>query len=556
GEYLAVATATQRGEPLPLRLWHVASGHAIEGIPEDVTVPGSQGLAFSPDGRYLATAGAAIALWELPKGEGEARVRAGSRLGLYRGEAVAFSPDGRYVAAAGTEATSFAGEEPVEFGRRSVEAWEVGGSPALATVPAPPTIRGLALSRGATHLAVIDEEHSLLLHSLTSGRATRVHFSPANGPSRLAVRAKSINLSAKGPRARGRLVAAAFSPRDDLMAMAGEVDAVVWRVSSADEQLLLALEGKVEAVAFDGDERSVVTVHRAGDPRALALRAWDVGSGRELPRRRADHLADAFLLTPTGELVLATDDARGSGRGGSVVVKGPQAIGPFRYEGDIERILLSPDGAHLAVASALGASAPTPVSPGRHQVAVWNLKSGASVLRFDYATAERDNSRPTAFFVVGGRWYLGVDDGETIDGGRRSTFVLWDMKSGQQRPERTDEILRLWRQDLATSADRRWSAVGNGEEIRVLTAVGDRLVARLPIAAADRDPLQLASTVVALSATGRFVAAITAERTVRVWTLDASRLSALACSRLTRDLSAQEWADYLPSEDPAPTCPR
>jgi hypothetical protein len=116
--------------------------------------------------------------------------------------------------------------------------------------------------------------------------------------------------------------------------MAGEVDAVVWRMSRFDEQTVLTLNGKVARVGFDRDERSVITIHRTTEARTIAVRAraWDLESGLERAERAVDPVADAFTLTPTGDLVLAKDEARGSGRGGSVVVEGGAKM-ELRYEG-------------------------------------------------------------------------------------------------------------------------------------------------------------------------------------------------------------------------------
>ena len=319
---------------------------------------------------------------------------------------------------------------------------------------------------------------------------------------------------------------------------------------------MLTLNGKVERVGFDRDERSVLTIHRTTEPRTVAVRAWDLESGRERPERSVDRVADAFTLMPTGDLVLAKDDARGGGRGGSVVVEGGVNM-EVRYEGDVERILVSQDGQHVAVSSSLGGSASTVVSPGRHQVIVLHLATRARVLKFDYTTAERDNSLPTAFFILGNRWYLGVDDGQTMNtGGRRSTFVLWDMKSGEKRLERSDDILRLWREDIASSGDGRLKALESGDEIRVFTAGEEREIARIPIALVDKDPFRLSTTFVAMSTRGRYVAAITAKNRVRVWPVDASLLRSVSCSRLSRELSPEEWSTFLPSEGPEPACRR
>ena len=64
--------------------------------------PGGHPLAFSPDGRLLATAGedGAVRLWDLAMGTELRRVGESSD----RLTGVAFSPDGRLLAATGTDA--------------------------------------------------------------------------------------------------------------------------------------------------------------------------------------------------------------------------------------------------------------------------------------------------------------------------------------------------------------------------------------------------------------------------------------------------------------------
>src|SRR5205085_1133608 len=82
-----------------VRLWDVATGRFVR----DLTGHGARvnGLAVSPDGRLLATAGAdkAVRLWALPSGEAVGAWTAHAN----EAEAVAFSPDGRLLASAGRD---------------------------------------------------------------------------------------------------------------------------------------------------------------------------------------------------------------------------------------------------------------------------------------------------------------------------------------------------------------------------------------------------------------------------------------------------------------------
>src|SRR5262249_21377782 len=160
----------------------------------------------------------------------------------------------------------------------------------------------------------------------------------------------------------------------------------LWRMSSFDEQALLRFEGNVEAVAFDRDERHLITIRRTKVTRTVSIQTWDVKTGREVQEPRAEHVADAFKLTAVGDVIVAADDAPGSGSGGSAILVRDGRIQRFRYEGDVERILESQDGQYIAIASALGATAAAPVLPGRHLLAVFGPPSSTQVLRFEYNT--------------------------------------------------------------------------------------------------------------------------------------------------------------------------
>lgn len=78
-------------------LWDVASGAVVTGVAEQGRHVGT--VAFSPDGRLLATAGAGdvVRLWEIPAG----RMIGSLPRPIGLADHVAFSPDGRLLATAG-----------------------------------------------------------------------------------------------------------------------------------------------------------------------------------------------------------------------------------------------------------------------------------------------------------------------------------------------------------------------------------------------------------------------------------------------------------------------
>jgi len=91
----------------------------------------------------------------------------------------------------------------------------------------------------------------------------------------------------------------------------------------------------------------------------------------------------------------------------------------------------------------------------------------------------------------------------------------------------------------------------------VATASADHH-ARVWVAASGREVTRLAhgGTVwtVAFSPNGRYLATASADYTTRVWLWRPEDLIAVACTRLTRNLTLEEWRQYLGDEPYRKTC--
>lgn len=93
-----LATADGTGTVL---LWQVGSGESVGGFrAAQSTATGSQAIAFSRDGKLIATASRKVKLWQVATGEEVAELGPADETPFY----VVTSPDGRYLAAATNKA--------------------------------------------------------------------------------------------------------------------------------------------------------------------------------------------------------------------------------------------------------------------------------------------------------------------------------------------------------------------------------------------------------------------------------------------------------------------
>ena len=199
-------------------------------------------VAFSPDGRYLASAGwdGTIKQWE---------VATGREIGTFNGPkpaySVAFSPDGHLIASGST------GQAVV---------WEVATGKILYTVSgvtyteAPVT--GTAFSSDGRYLATASWDKKVRLWEITTGRYIRT----LQGHT-------------------GEVYAIAFSPDgESLASAAGDRTVILWTVDSGRAiRTLHGHTGVVHTVAFSPDGKTLAS--GAWDN---TIRLWDTSSGKEL----------------------------------------------------------------------------------------------------------------------------------------------------------------------------------------------------------------------------------------------------------------------------------
>ncbi|HSR33492.1 MAG TPA: WD40 repeat domain-containing protein, partial [Anaerolineae bacterium] len=227
------------------------AGHA-EGPPVGGMFSGIRAVAFSPDGKLLASAGVdgQARLWDVESGESIMALQVHpDGIGVTR---LAFSPDGRRLAAA-SDAHPVEGNP--EGGQPLVKVWDLASGQELYTVTGLPNRSwALTFSPDGSRLVVPFEGKAVNLYDAASGE-------------------ESLSLAVPG----GKVLAAAFSPDGALLAMGGDMLPTLW--DPATGRKLVTLPGHTSAVnglAFSPDGARLASSSIDGTTRVYAVDVDDL----------------------------------------------------------------------------------------------------------------------------------------------------------------------------------------------------------------------------------------------------------------------------------------
>ena len=353
GQYLASA-----GADGTVRVWdrlNGATGYVLPAQTQTVI-----GLAYSPDGRRLAWAGTdgVVIVWTRPKDGVQPAHNSITHfvghVGQVRG--VAFSPDGHTLATAGRDKT--------------VRLWDVATGAEKARREHAACANAVSFAPGGTHLASAGDDGMIALwHPITAGPVDKfaAHTGPVTGlafdPSGrrvasagadrtvrvtdLATRS-AVTLSGHTSGANGVAVA----PDGKRIASAGADGTVrVWDLDSNTEVLTLrGHEAAVLAVAFSPDGWQLASA--GADAR---VKVWDAGERQDrLPLRCRAGSALGVALSPDGTRVAAAHD----GQGGAITLwdtaTGLELTTLRGHHGTVNGVAFAPDRDVLASVGADG----------------------------------------------------------------------------------------------------------------------------------------------------------------------------------------------------------
>ncbi len=394
----SVATA---GLDNSVKIWDAATGQLRHDLTAHTATVND--LSFSPDGRHLASASddGLILIWDVAEGT-VVWALAGEDDGAVR--AVAYHPDGNRLAAGYEEGV--------------VRLWQIQPYQSLLrrTDDFSGPVNDVAFNGDGAQFAaggedgrivIYDTEAGAPLNSIEAGNVAApvygITFNPQNGDLAAAYADNSVKIWREGQPAltlaghSGFVFGAAYSPDGtQLVTAGGDGTAKVWDAATGDLMMTLAgHSGPVTDVAFAADGKRIVTASQDG-----TAKIWLARTGLE-PRVLSGH-NDAVLslaYSPNGRLL-----ASGGADNDAIIwnaASGEQVHVFSRHDNVVNDVAFSPDGALLATGSADSV------------VRLWRLKEGSLQAVFD---------QDTAVFSV-----AFSPDGAILAVGTADSITFWDV---------------------------------------------------------------------------------------------------------------------------------
>ena len=454
GRYLASGSRDNT-----IKIWDVASGRLVK------TLKGHSGwvncVLFSPDGKYLASGvnDGTIKIW---------KVRSGRLIKTLEAHSFSFSPDGRYLASGGWDKT--------------IKIWDVASGRLVKTLKGHTSlVESVAFSPDRRYLAIASGgwDNTIKIWDVVTGKLV-----------------KTIGGH------KDKVISVAFSPDGRLVAIGSKDKTIkVWNLLTGELRSLKGHKKSVFSVAFSPDGRLLASGSTDG-----TIKFWDVSTGKSINTFKvyARAVYDiAFSLDGRYFASIGLDNYEYDYK----IKLWKISTNELKLVKTIKKwtrcLVFSPDGKYLASDGELGST-----------VNLWELSTGKLVKIFDKnclgAGEDGDPPLDSVSFSPDGR-LLASRSGELIE--------LWDVSTGKLVRRFKGHKGEVY--SVSFSPDGRYLASGSEDTtIKLWEVSTGKLVKTL---VEHEDVIYSLS----FSADGKYLASGSRDGTVKIWNVHEGKLVAI-----------------------------
>jgi WD40 repeat protein len=547
-----------------LTVWATESGKKIFQISHAAM---AWAVGFSPNKRFIAMAGGnlplgrgTVAVYEAATGGTVARMQHGKLV-----RKVAFSPDGRWILAASGEgvhrweantgkpagrfvlndlvehvAFSSDGELIIAAGHGSAAVWNARTGKQLAKVAHEDEVSSLAISSDGRWLATGGRKMARIWETRTGRERARltpdmevqaVAFSPDGY--RFATAGRDLLKNTGGvwlwnvPRgteisqmdAQDDVAFNRFSTEGRLLAVARETVVQIVDADTGHVIARLVQNDHVGAVVFSPDSQRIATTG------LRTVQVWETKTGSEIFKLSPHIKAVSTEFSRDSRRLAISSGRRFGGPSGIEVwdlISG-KTIFTRSYGDPVQSFAFNSSGDWLAVGIGQTVQVVDLVTGGE----VDTIKTGGFV-------------RDLSFDPKGG--LLAVACGDLFGGSGKAQ--IWKLPGAKKMVDMVHEQA-VWKSAFSPRGD--WLLTVSGQDVRVWDVQGGTQLARISSPSMPE--------AVFFSRDGSWIKMVAADGEVHEWPVRPRDLIVESCARLTRNLTCEEWRQYLGSEPYRATCP-
>ncbi|MDT7780869.1 MAG: hypothetical protein QOC99_3381 [Acidobacteriota bacterium] len=500
-------------------LWSVRTGQEIRSFPGHEMFVTS--VAFSPDGRKVATGSSSVRVWDVVTGKQLLRFATHTTAGLgYSVRRVTFSPDGKWIATV----INFNVTGTIPVG--NVCLWEASTGRMVRCFEGHTEVpRDAAFSPDGRSLVTGSEDGTAILWDVNTGAALKV-FQGHTAPVTTVAFAKTGTFVVTGShdqtaRAwdvatgkelrqfkghKGFVSDVSISPDgryiatkdQELTGLEGDnatrlwdvaTGRILWRLDKTFGEIPFSPDGKYiyvgrvtptlrevatgrEVLRLEKKAWPVSKFEFAGDGNSILMNSWghagfwNLNSGREETRLKesAGDYGTTVALSPGGRLTAVSSNNSSTIRLLDTVTG--QELSRFQGDsGNASRLEFSPDGHFLAASDGMN-----------RKITVWSISTGQKVRSFD--GFEFEYSPDGQYILAGNKPFIDMLSLNEATQTQPNTLCVWDAKSGQKIwCFKQDDLI----QSFAFSPDARLLLTGGSDTtIRLWDSRTGREVRSIP----------------------------------------------------------------------------